>query len=78
MQLAIMVLAILLVQPRFPRGHEPQHPISLQGALKRYFTDKRTILYTLGMLLVNLGIYVPWVSNHASFLVGASNRAFAD
>ena len=57
MQLGLMISATLLIQPRFPRStvREPLH-------LKRYFTDKRTVLFTVGLVIMNLGIYVPWVS----------------
>lgn len=63
MQLAMLSLAILLVQPRFPRGHVPPQPISLAGALKRYLSNKQTVVFTFGMVVLNLGIYVPWVSS---------------
>lgn len=62
MQLVLLAVATLLVQARFPRGHVPHEPISVQGALAKYFTNKRTVLFTLGMFIMNLGIYVPWVS----------------
>ena len=57
MQLGIMVVAMLLVQRRFPYVMERR---SLP--LRQYFTDRRTILLTFAIFLMNLGIYVPWVS----------------
>lgn len=57
MQLAMMIAATLLIQSRFPGGlpHDPLY-------FKKYFTDKRTSLFTLAMLILNLGVYIPWVS----------------
>ncbi|KAB8262253.1 major facilitator superfamily domain-containing protein [Aspergillus pseudonomiae] len=55
MQLGIMVVAMLLVQRRFPYVMERR---SLP--LRQYFTDRRTILLTFAIFLMNLGIYVPW------------------
>ena len=57
MQLGIMVAAILLVQRRFVHVIEQR---SLP--LRQYFTDRRTMLLTFAIFLMNLGIYVPWVS----------------
>lgn len=68
MQLAMLTIATLLVQPRFPRGHAPLQPLSLFDALKRYVKGKRTMIYTFGMVLVNLGVYIPWVSAPSSIL----------
>lgn len=52
-----MIAATILVRPRFPR-------ISEDDALpiKTYFTDKRTLLFTAAMIIMDLGIYIPWVS----------------
>ncbi|KAE8132842.1 major facilitator superfamily domain-containing protein [Aspergillus pseudotamarii] len=55
MQLGIMVAAILLVRHRFIHVIEQR---SLP--LRQYFTDRRTMLLTLAVFLMNLGIYVPW------------------
>lgn len=57
MQLALMLAATILVQPRFPRGL-PHDPLFF----KMYFTDKRTALFTFAMVILNLGIYIPAVS----------------
>jgi len=64
MQLALMVAAVLLIQPRFPRGM-PREPIKI----KTYFTDKRTLLFTLASFTMNLGIYIPYVRRSSSPLV---------
>lgn len=56
MQLALMVAAVLLIQPRFPR-RMPREPIKV----KTYFTDRRTLLFTLASFVMNLGIYIPYV-----------------
>ncbi|KAJ5218104.1 uncharacterized protein N7498_000203 [Penicillium cinerascens] len=55
MQLGLMIAATLLVQPRFPR-------ISEYDVLpvRRYFTDKRTIMFTIAFIIMDLGIYIPW------------------
>lgn len=58
MQLGIMLAATLLVQRRFRPRDEPT---SLP--LKQYFTNGRTMLLTFAILLMNLGLYVPWVSS---------------
>ncbi|RJE27585.1 MFS monocarboxylate transporter [Aspergillus sclerotialis] len=58
MQLGLMVAATLLIQPRFPRSKERE-----LLPLKRYFTDKPTLLFTLALLIMNFGIYVPWVGS---------------
>jgi hypothetical protein len=55
-QLALMVAAVLLIQPRFSRGM-PREPVKV----KTYFTDKRTLLFTLASFIMNLGIYIPYV-----------------
>ncbi|KAL6253036.1 hypothetical protein RBB50_000756 [Rhinocladiella similis] len=55
MQLALMVAAVLLIQPRFPR-RMPREPIKV----KTYFTDRRTLLFTLASFVMNLGIYIPY------------------
>jgi MFS family permease len=58
MQLGIMLAATLLVQRRF----RPQaEPASLP--LRQYLTNGRTMLLTFAILLMNLGLYVPWVSS---------------
>ncbi|KAL4890015.1 major facilitator superfamily domain-containing protein [Aspergillus ambiguus] len=55
MQLGIMIAAGLLVRPRFPQctGHE-----SLP--IRKYFRDRRTLLFSLAIFLMDLGLYVPW------------------
>ncbi|KAE8163996.1 major facilitator superfamily domain-containing protein [Aspergillus tamarii] len=55
MQLVLMVAATLLIQPRFARSRERE-----LLPLRRYFTDKRTVLFTFALLIMNLGIYIPW------------------
>ncbi|GFF59335.1 monocarboxylate transporter 1 [Aspergillus udagawae] len=55
MQLGIMILAILLVRPRFPRCSEYE---SL--AIHRFFTDRRVLLFSLAIFLMDLSLYVPW------------------
>lgn len=60
MQLALMVAATLLIQPRFARSRERE-----LLPLRRYFADKRTVLFTFALLIMNLGIYIPWVSSVA-------------
>lgn len=57
MQLALMIVAIILIQPRFPRNSEREIL-----PLKHYFTDRRTVVFTAAIFVMNLGIYVPWVS----------------
>lgn len=51
MQLGLMIAATLLVQPRFPR-------ISEYDVLpvRKYFTDKRTIMFTIALIIMDLGI----------------------
>ncbi|KAL5358537.1 major facilitator superfamily domain-containing protein [Aspergillus floccosus] len=55
MQLGIMIPAILLVQPRFPRCSEHE---SLP--IRKYFTDRRVLLFSLAIFLMDLSLYVPW------------------
>jgi hypothetical protein len=58
MQLGIMLAATLLVQRRFrPRAESTPLP------LKQYLTDGPTMLLTFAIFLMNLGLYVPWVSS---------------
>ncbi|OQV06640.1 hypothetical protein CLAIMM_11182 [Cladophialophora immunda] len=56
LQLALMVAAVLLIQPRFPHDM-PREPIKT----KTFFTDKRTLLFTLATFIMYLGIYMPYV-----------------
>ena len=57
MQLGLMTAATLLVRQRF------SHPAGSDSLpLGKYFTDPRTMLLTAAIFLMNLGIYVPWVS----------------
>jgi hypothetical protein len=58
MQLAIMCAATLLVRRRF-RTHMERTAVPL----RQYLTDGRTMLLTLAILIMNLGLYVPGVSN---------------
>ncbi|KEF57374.1 uncharacterized protein A1O9_05291 [Exophiala aquamarina CBS 119918] len=53
MQLALMVAAVILIQPPFPR-EMPRESIKI----KTYLTDKRTLLFTLASFIMNLGIYI--------------------
>jgi len=56
MQLGLMIAATLLVRPRFPRTSKfDALPV------RKYFTDKRTIIFTTALIIMNLGIYIPWV-----------------
>jgi len=57
MQLVLMTAATLLVKPRFPRNS--QHDVL---SIRQYFTDKRTMIFTVALIIMDLGIYVPWVS----------------
>lgn len=57
-QLGIMIAATVLVRRRFGSRRE-QIPLPL----KQYLTDGRTILLTFAIFLMNLGLYVPWVSS---------------
>lgn len=57
MQLGLMATATLLVRRRF------SHPVESDSLpLIKYFTDLRTMVLTAAIFLMNLGIYVPWVS----------------
>lgn len=57
MQLGLMIAATILVRPRFPRTSKfDALPV------RKYFTDRRTMMFTTGMMIMNLGIYIPWVS----------------
>lgn len=58
MQLFIMVAATLLVHRRFPSRVE-----RTSLPLRQYLTDCRTMLLTFAIFLMNLGLYVPWVSS---------------
>lgn len=55
-QLPILVAATFLVQTRFPRNM-PREPV----AVRSYFTDLRTVLFTLSSFTFFLGVYVPYV-----------------
>lgn len=50
-----MVIATLLVSPRFPQI--PREPIPV----KQFLTDKRTSLFTLSTLIFFFAIYIPYV-----------------
>ncbi|KAH8698664.1 monocarboxylate transporter [Talaromyces proteolyticus] len=54
MQLACMVAATLLIQPRFPSL--PTQPIPI----RQFFTDRRTIMFTVATLITFFGIYIPY------------------
>jgi hypothetical protein len=53
-----MIAATLLVKRRFPRTLEYD-----VLPVRQYFTDKRTIMFTIAIVIMDLGIYIPWVSN---------------
>ncbi|KAB8222955.1 major facilitator superfamily domain-containing protein [Aspergillus novoparasiticus] len=54
-QLGLMTAATLLVKPRFPRtSNIDVLPI------RQYFTNKRTITFTIALVIMDLGIYIPW------------------
>ncbi|CAG8908894.1 unnamed protein product [Penicillium egyptiacum] len=75
MQLGLMVAATILVQPRFPRTLEHDGlPV------KQYLTDKRTILFAIAMLVMDLGIYVPWfyITPYAMRYGASASLAFYD
>ncbi len=55
LQLFLMVIATLLVSPRFPQI--PREPIPA----KQFLTDKRTSLFTLSTLIFFFAIYIPYV-----------------
>ncbi|GFF56706.1 hypothetical protein IFM51744_08976 [Aspergillus udagawae] len=54
MQLFLMVIATLLVSPRFPQIPQEQVPV------KQFLTDKRTALFTLSTLTIFFAIYIPY------------------
>lgn len=60
LQLFLMVIATLLVSPRFPRI--PREPIPA----KQFLTDKRTSLFTLSTLIFFFAIYIPYVRTESS------------
>ncbi|KAB8199938.1 major facilitator superfamily domain-containing protein [Aspergillus parasiticus] len=54
-QLGLMTAATLLVKPRFPRTSK------IDGfPIRQYFTNKRTIAFTIALVIMDLGIYIPW------------------
>ncbi|KOC09519.1 monocarboxylate transporter [Aspergillus flavus AF70] len=54
-QLGLMTAATLLVKPRFPRTS------NIDGfPIRQYFTHKRTIAFTIALVIMDLGIYIPW------------------
>ncbi|KAE8345145.1 hypothetical protein BDV24DRAFT_171083 [Aspergillus arachidicola] len=54
-QLGLMTAATLLVKPRFPRTS------NIDGfPIRQYFTNKRTIAFTIALVIMDLGIYIPW------------------
>lgn len=55
MQLFLMVIATLLISPRFPQI--PLEPIPV----KQFLRDKRTTLFTLSTLIFFFAIYIPYV-----------------
>ena len=55
-QLGLMTAATLLVKPRFPRTS------NIDGfPIRQYFTHERTIAFTIALVIMDLGIYIPWV-----------------
>ncbi|KAJ5825431.1 hypothetical protein N7474_002569 [Penicillium riverlandense] len=75
MQLGLMIAATLLVKPRFPRTSE--HDLL---PVRQYFTDKRTILFTIAMLIMDLGVYIPWfyITPYAMQCGASESLAFYD
>jgi hypothetical protein len=57
-QLGIMSASILLVRPRSRSRIE-----RMSLPLGQYLTDCPTMLLTFAIFLMNLGLYVPWVSS---------------
>ena len=55
LQLFLMVIATLLVSPRFPRI--PREPIPV----KQFLADKRASLLTLSTLIFFFAVYIPYV-----------------
>ncbi|KAF5858093.1 hypothetical protein ETB97_004901 [Aspergillus alliaceus] len=76
MQLAIMGAATVLVQHRFT--HHTQEHETLP--IRRYFTDRRTILLTIAIFVMDLGLYVPWfyISPYAIQLEASPSLGFYD
>jgi hypothetical protein len=52
-----MIAATLLVKRRFLQTLEYD-----VLPVRQYITDKRTIMFTIAMIMMDLGIYIPWAS----------------
>ncbi|KAJ5547729.1 hypothetical protein N7513_004963 [Penicillium frequentans] len=73
MQLGLMIAATLLVRPRFPRTSKfDALPV------RKYLTDKKTMMFTTGMMIMNLGIYIPWfyITSYAMQYGASESLAF--
>ncbi|CEJ59124.1 hypothetical protein PMG11_07759 [Penicillium brasilianum] len=72
LQLFLMVMATLLVSPRFPRI--PREPIPV----KQFLADKRTTLFTLSTLIFFFAVYIPYfyISPYALQGGASLNMAF--
>lgn len=53
-----MIAATLLVKRRFPRTLEYD-----VLPVRQYYTNKRTIMFTIAIIIMDLVIHIPWVSN---------------
>ncbi|KAJ5590449.1 hypothetical protein N7450_004421 [Penicillium hetheringtonii] len=73
MQLVLTTAATLLVKPRFPRNsqHDVLH-------IRQYFTNKRTMIFTVALIIMDLGIYVPWfyITPYTTQYGGSESLAF--